>query len=391
MRKSILVVTLLFMVLFFGINGVCSAEVGVTGETIKIATICDQTGPAAHMGKFLIIGMDACVKRINDEGGIHGRKIKFLNETDNYAGAQTVAAARKLIDRDKIFCFVGNLGTPTNLALMPILLERKIPMVAPSTSAKALFVPPKRYIFGHYTTKFDNGRAGVDYIVNDLKMKDAKIAFLGADTPAAKGFLNGMKTQMKKYGMNMPVADEWHKMKSVDLSVQVHKLKSSGAEMLVINSFPTHIAYVIKKCHEIGWAPKTLIDPTSADQKLIDLSGKLSEGLVAERVYPLAETSQSWGSIEYRKALKKFYDKVPLSYPLAGYFSMKILELGLKDAGRDLTREKLVDALEAWKDKDTGFTPLTYNKTTRLGSTSTMFCIVKDGKFKKITGWRVPK
>ena len=121
MKKGILgmLVMMVFFLFFYGIG---SAEVGVTDKEIVIGSHLDLSGPIAMWGKQTKLGMEMRAREINEAGGIHGRKIRLVVEDNGYDPKKAIMATNKMINRDKVFCFVSNMGTPTALASLPIIL-----------------------------------------------------------------------------------------------------------------------------------------------------------------------------------------------------------------------------------------------------------------------------
>jgi branched-chain amino acid transport system substrate-binding protein len=371
--------------------GTVAAEEGVTETTLKFGTIIDEDGPAAFMGKMVRTGMEACVRRINDEGGVHGRKLVFLHESDGYQGPRAVAAATKLIDRDKVFCMVGNMGVLQTLAIYPILEEKKVPLIFPAAIGYTLYNPPRKYVFGYQALRSDTAKAGVDFIVNDLKMGKSKIAFIGQEDVVYQEYYDGVQEQMKGYGISL-VAAEWYKRGAVDLGTQVLNLKQAGAEVVIVGGLEVAASKIIMEAAKLGWKPVFILDPGAADKKLIELAGKEAvEGVIVQKGYPL-EDSDAKGIQNFKRDMKRYFPDVePGSFSLAGYIIMTCAELAFKDTGRNITREGMMSTIESWNNRETGFYPLTFGEGNRVGSKQVFFAQIKAGRFVQITDWRTPR
>ena len=134
MKKEATIRYGLIVVLVAGLVGCANGEgiQGVTDDTIRVGMIVDLTGPVAFLGQEISAGAKLYFDHVNAQGGVHGRKLELFVEDDGYQPARTVAAYRKLVDLDEVFCFVGNLGTPTTHAIMPMLEREKIPLFGPT-------------------------------------------------------------------------------------------------------------------------------------------------------------------------------------------------------------------------------------------------------------------
>ena len=125
------------------------AETGVTAAQITIGMTTALNGPAAFLGTSFRTGVETYLNEVNDAGGVHGRKIRLIAYDDGYEPKNAVVNATKLIKEDGVFCFLGNVGTPTALAIRDLLREEKVPLFAPFTGAESLRKPVDRYLL-HY-------------------------------------------------------------------------------------------------------------------------------------------------------------------------------------------------------------------------------------------------
>ncbi|MBS1125324.1 MAG: ABC-type branched-chain amino acid transport system, periplasmic component [Nitrospirae bacterium] len=125
------------------------AEPGVTVNQVTIGMSTALSGPSAFLGTNFRAGVEAYLGKVNESGGVHGRKIKLVAYDDRYEPTNTVIQVKRLITEDKVFCLLGNVGTPTTLAIKPVLEENRVPLFAPFTGAESLRKPVSRYLF-HY-------------------------------------------------------------------------------------------------------------------------------------------------------------------------------------------------------------------------------------------------
>ena len=131
------------------------AAPGVTDREILIGQVAALTGPAAELGLRMQAGMLACFDALNAQGGINGRRLKLIWRDDGYEPDRTAAAAKTLINTDRVFALAGTVGTPTGLALLPIITEAKVPVVGLFTGAQGLREPLNRYVFHVRASYFD--------------------------------------------------------------------------------------------------------------------------------------------------------------------------------------------------------------------------------------------
>ena len=120
---------------------------GITSRTIRLGTFLDLSGRLAPIGIRVLAGLQACLERVNVEGGIYGRRLELIALDDHFDPDQTVTLTRRLVEVDRVFALVGAVGMPTNKAVLPYLVERGVPVVAPFTGWSLLSIPPKRNYF----------------------------------------------------------------------------------------------------------------------------------------------------------------------------------------------------------------------------------------------------
>jgi len=142
-----------------------AAEVGVTDTEIVIGSHQDLSGPIAGWGVQVKMGLELRAKQINDAGGIHGRKIRLVIEDNAYDPKQAITVTNKMISKDKVFMFIGNMGSPTAGATKPLISRKKIPQMFPLTAASLFFDPYDRYSFGGFTPYYDQARILTKYFV----------------------------------------------------------------------------------------------------------------------------------------------------------------------------------------------------------------------------------
>ena len=253
------------------------------------------------------------------------------------------------------------------------------------------YYPPRKYAFGYLGMRDDMAKVAVDYMVDELKMKNGRIGYIGQEDVVYKAYYDGAVAQMKHYGMKF-AAVEWYKRGAVDLSTQMLNLKKANVDLILVGGLETQSAKITTEAVKLGWKPKFILDSGAADQKLIELAGKAAvEGVFAQKGYPLI-TSNASGIVNFKRDLKKYFpNEKPGSFNLAGYIQGTMAELALRDTGRNLTRENLVKTVEAWNNRKTGFYPMTFGPQNRVGSKNCFMSVIKDGKYIRITDWMTPK
>ncbi|MFC1823400.1 ABC transporter substrate-binding protein [Thermodesulfobacteriota bacterium] len=394
--KKLFLIFLGISVLIFGWFGSSAGEVGVTDTTIKIGSIYDTTGITAHWGLARTEAHRAYLNYINDQGGINGRKIIQVHENDEYKPSRTVLSYKKLLDVDKVFCFISGWGAPTTDAVVPIAEKNKVPYIFFSGNNPSYLWPVRRYIFPIWPLYEDYPRILVDYIAKDLKMKNAKIAYLAHVGPSGRATKRGLEYQMAKYPGMKILASDLIKYGQVDMGPPVYKMRQANPDVLLIFTVLTHTAKILKEMQKVGWKPSAvMLNPSSGDPKLMKLAGAAAEGVMLEFVFPMVE-SEMPGVKFYKDVCRKYLPNSKINPSQAGIVGFIEMQLGLeaiKRSGRNLTREGLIDTLEnSFKNVDLqSIPPVTYSPEKHWGLNQNLILKVEGGKFKQLTDWRAPE
>lgn len=363
-------------------------EQGVAEDSIKVGASLDMTGPIAFVGKSVADGMNVYFSAINDEGGIHGRKIMQVVEDNGYKPSRAAASVVKLNDRDKVFAIVGTAGTPTTLAMIPALERMKLPLVGTGSFSPKLAHPPKKYVFHLLTNYNEQMRIGLDYIVKDLGVKKPKLGMIYQDDDFGKHCLEGLKKQAKVYDIPI-IATATYKRGAIDFNPQVVRMMKAGVEYCFLATIYRETAGVLKEAAKLGWKPTFMVSAAASDPITLRLSGSAADGLLGVAVGELLE-SQRPGWKKYLERTKKYGKAKPAFYHSVGYLYAEVFCEGLRLTGRDLTREKFVKAMEKIKAFNTGVGPnITFGPNLRSGAHSAFIvkANAKKGQFEKLTEW----
>jgi branched-chain amino acid transport system substrate-binding protein len=361
------------------------AETGVTDKEIVVGAGMDLTGAVANWGVNIKAGMEAVFNRVNDAGGVHGRRIKLIAYDHVYQPPKAVANAKRLVERDKVFAMLGHLGTPTTVAIKNYLEERHVPNIFPATLASVWAISGKWHV-ADLTTFADQTWLIVDYLAKQRQM--TKIAsFYQDDEYGLDGHLAG-KARLKRYGMGY-AAEIDYKRADIDFSAQAAKLKESGAEAVILQAVYREPPRLAEQCHAIGYYPLFIGVSAIVLDKTIELGGKHVEGMIGVEVYPLPTDAGPFLD-QYRADMKKYFPNLALDTTnLYGYQKAALFVEALQRAGRDLTHESLLNAIASINDWDPGW-GLTYSyggENRRVMSRAARLVSVKDGKWTRLGDW----
>lgn len=372
--------------LVLGAGAPARAENGVTDKEVVVGAGLDLTGAVANWGVNIKAGMEAVFSRVNDAGGVHGRKIKLIAYDHVYQPPKAVANAKRLVERDKVFLMMGHLGTPTTKAVMGYLEEKKVPNVFPATLA-SLWTTSGRWHVGDLATYADQTGLIIDYLVKERKIR--KIAsFYQDDEYGLDGHLAGKARLKQQYDLTY-AAEVDYKRADIDFSSQAAKLKESGAQAVILQAVYREPPRLAEQCHAIGYYPLFIGPAPIVLDKTIQLGGKHVEGLMGVEVYPLPTDPGAFMDL-YRADMKKYFPGLALDTTnLYGYQKAALFVEAMQRAGRSLTRDSLLKAIESIKDWDPGWgMKYSYGGDARRGmSRAGRLVTVKDGKWTKASDW----
>lgn len=375
--------------LAFALSTSAQAEPGVTDTSIKVGMIADLTGPIAFIGQEGSAGMRLYINHINNQGGVHGRKIDLLLEDDGYSPPRTIAAFRKLLDRDGVFCFAGNLGSATTMATLPLIKREQVPLIGSGNFNSAMFTPPRRYVFA-----LDPGYPIQSWIILQYIHQQAtapKVAIIYQDDDMGRDMLKGFHEAAKHY--NMPVvAKASYKRGAVDFSTQVLTIKQKEPTHVFLATITRETAAILEKAQQINWSPQFFSAWPAADPKVVELAGDAARNFMALATLDISSDSPDKQTQHYLDLVQQYDpDHKPSTYHALGFMLGQILVEGLQRTGKNLTREKLVEAMETFNGWQNCLgPPITYGPNLRGGSNTAAFLLKADVKKKllvRATDW----
>ena len=350
---------------------------GVTSDTITLGQSAPLSGPAELLGKEMKAGAEAYFSFVNQNGGVHGRKIKLISLDDGYEPERAKANTQKLIDDDQVLALFGYVGTPTSNAALPLFTDGKVPFVGAFTGAESLRNPMNRYIFNVRASYYDETEQIVDALVaQGLK----KIAVFYQNDAYGKAGLAGVERAMKKRGLPI-IATATVERNTTDVSAAVKQMaKVDPAAVIMISAYKSCGAFITAMKRANAYPRFWNVSFVGSKALVNELGDENARGAEISQVVPFPWASGIPIVAEYQK---KIGDEKNYSFTsLEGYIAAKVIVEGLKKAGRNLTRESLVEAMAAMGTVDLGGFKVNYSPTNHNGSSFVELTIVtKGGKF----------
>jgi branched-chain amino acid transport system substrate-binding protein len=363
-----------------------AAERGVTDSEVVIGTYTDLSGVTAMWGVNNSNAWRMVFDDANAQGGINGRKIKYIVEDNQYQIPRSVQAANKLINRDGAFILVANGGTPMNNAVMPDQLAKGVANVFPLTSARSMYEPLNHLKFGLGSSYYDQVRAGLKYFVEKRGKK--QVCTMAQDTDFGRDITEGVKDQLKAEKITL-AGETLHKPTDTDFSAAAARMKDANCDLIVVGTIVRDSVQIISAIRKIGWKVDIMGQAASYDDVVATVPGGTTEGFYSMTpMLFVAETSDDPKvkafSAEYRKA----FGKEPNFAAQIGYTGAHLVVDALKKAGKDLTTDSFVSGMEGIKDyRDIFGSPvISFSPTKHQGSNQSFLCVVKNGKWEIVEG-----
>lgn len=355
-----------------------AAQNGVAANEILIGQFAAQSGPAAELGKRMQMGILAQFAAVNAAGGIHGRKLRLVSRDDGYESDRAAVAVRTLINDDKVFALVGSVGTPTNLAALPIINAEKIPLVGLFTGAQALREPFNRNLFHVRASYFDETERIVQHLTT-LGIK--RIGVFYQNDSYGKAGLEGVTRALARRNMK-PAGTATVERNSVEVGAALAEFMKAPPEAIVQISAYKSCAALIRAAKDKGYGGQFFNVSFVGSSALAAELGEAGSGVTISQVVPFPYTPSSAIVREYQKRMTEAGHTDFDFSSMEGFLSARILVEGLRRAGRNLTREGLVSSLETLRNFDMGGFTVNYTPESHEGSRYTdLTLITKGGRF----------
>jgi branched-chain amino acid transport system substrate-binding protein len=364
------------------------AQQGVTKDEILIGSIQDLSGPIAGFGKQARMGMLLRVDEINEQGGIHGRKIKLVIEDSAYDPKKAALAAEKLVNQDKIFMMVGHIGTAQNLAARPVQFEKNVINFFPLTGAREMYEPLNRLKYAFFAPYYDQMAFAVPKVAKEKGAKRACILY--QDDEAGQEMLKGTETGLKTIGMEL-VEKTSFKRGATDFSSQVAKLQAAGCDLVALGTIIRETIGAIGTARKLGFSPTFVASNAAYTDLIHKLGGAAMNGLYAASTVQnpyLDDASQPirfWAS-----KYKTKFNEDPTVFSVYGYSIVDAFANAATKAGKGLNTDSFIKAMDTMTIPANifGSPDLSFSATKRLGSDQSRLSQIQDSKWKVVSEYQ---
>jgi branched-chain amino acid transport system substrate-binding protein len=357
---------------------------GVSDTEIVIGTHLSMSGPLAAFGAPVAEGMRMRFDEANEKGGVFGRKIRLIVEDNQFNPARAAQVGNKLLHSDNVFAILGALGTPTNVVVMEEAFKLNVPNLFPNASGRQMFEPFHRLKFAFQSPHYDNLRNATKFLVETKRKKT--VCTLVQDNEFGKEIAFGAETQLKAMGMAV-VAQATHRSDDKDFSAQLSKLRSANCDLVVLGTVVADTIGIMATARRMDWKVDFVGSSSPVTPETITLAQGATDGLYATSQFAIpSEDAGSAFSRDWFSRYSKRYGHPPGFPAVSGYVEADLLITGLTRAGKSLSVDTLVGALEALQDYRDPFQAgpsISFSATKRLGTNQSFLVQVQQGRWVK--------
>ena len=361
------------------------AQQGVTDTEVLIGSNGDQSGIFAPFNVQAIKAAQLEFDKINEAGGIHGRKIRMIVEDHGYQMPKAVANFNKLINSDGVFAMILNLGTPMNIAGFPIMEAKKVANIAPLTSARQLLEGDITYKYSGFSPYYDQIRAGVKHLTAEKGAEEICAMYIPSDF--GKEIQEGAVDEAAELGKKW-AAETTHKPDEGDFVGALTKLREAGCDVIATALGVRQTIVTVATAKKLGWNDVTFLGSSAAFHEAIaSQPGGITDGYYA---------AAGWADYKPRMedaAVKAWYDSYKAAYgdeepgmaAILGYGAAQTLIKALEAAGTDLTAESFQKGMESLSFRDEiGDVDIKFGPEDHQGGDLVVISRVEEGVFKEV-------
>ncbi len=381
MEGSLTVVVSIFVAILTFASA--SAEDGVTNDEILVGQSCALTGPAKALGEGMRAGLQACFSKVNAGGGVNGRKIRLVSMDDGYEPDRAITNTRRLIEEKKVFLLIGEVGTPTSKAVVPIAEKAEVPFFAPFTGAEFLRNPFKRYVVNVRGSYYQEMEKLAQYLI-DKKGVD-KIACLYQNDSYGQAGLSGIEIALTKRGLKLACTATYERNTIAVKGALLRIRRAQPQAVIMVGAYKPCAEFIkLGKKHGMQDAIYCNISFVGTEALRTEL-GRDGEGCIISQVVNFPLDRRVPVVDEYTAALKKYQPGAkPGFVSLEGYLAAKLFCATVEKAGATPTRSGFIDAVNTTGAFDLGGVELHFGPEDHQGMDEVFLTVIRGGEIRPL-------
>lgn len=361
-----------------GSSGKASVR-GVTDTEIVVGSHTDLSGPVAIWGVGTINAARMLIDEVNEAGGVHGRSIRLVVEDTSYQVPRAIQAANKLINRDKIFAMLLPTGTPTTNAVMTKQIEAGVPNLFPISGARSMIDPPHPLKFTQRGIYYDEVRAAVRYFLDQGKQVPCVIY---QDTDYGQEILDGAQDQAAAMGATIAETSA-HKPTETEFTAAILRLRNAGCDLVLMGTVHRDTVLVLDAARKAGWRDVAWVGNNAAYGQVV------ADNNSGEGYYAFVHIAKFYADSDMSGAMRDWWQRYEARYgeepgiaAMEGQRGAALFVEALEIAGRDLTVEALIAALESITDyQDIFGYRVSFGPDNHKGVSESTLSQVRDGRW----------
>jgi ABC-type branched-subunit amino acid transport system substrate-binding protein len=368
-------------------------DVGLTDTSIRLGTLVPGRGPTEEMGRDIRAALEAYFEEINAQGGIYNRRIELHVSELNPDPKTAREAVERFVDDEQIFAMAGGFIAGADKEIASALEEKEVVMVGPTTLYPDEGFAQSRHIFYLLSGLKEQSRALVNFIADKLQKQEPRLAILCPETGSPAGVIEAIEEQCQRHGYRS-ISKVSYSRNRADLPAIVNRFAADEIDAVFFLGSSQEAVAVMNEAAKLKWTPCLLSLGSLIEKEILEAPLSFSGKIFAS--FPMLPLDQTVEATTEFRALAQKHNLSPrhLAVQLSAYSAAKVLVEGLKRSGRELSREKLIAALEGLYNFDTGLTPrVTYGPNRRVGALGAYVVTIDLEKKQFITasGWITPE
>lgn len=384
-RTSGLSVLVLLLALAMALPVGAQSAIGVTDTEILLGTSVPLSGPAAAWGNTAR-GIEAYIRHINEQGGIHGRTLRFVALDDGYDPSRTVQNVRQLVENHGVFGLVGTIGSANAAATREYIFDSEVIWMTPAVEQGPWIGNPRiDRLFVTYPNYYEEAKILARYAAEDLGFQRVAIIYQN-DQYGGDGH-RGVTEALGDLGLRAAEAIPYE-LSETDFSVHALRIARANADAVIIYAAPQHAVMLANELAALPVPPQILVTFTLADPLMAALAGPAWEGVIVPSYFPYPGTDDKVDGVldiiaGYNPELRQ-----AAFISLAGVTFLEPMLEGLRRAGRDLTHDSFVAAMESIQDWDGELLRgVTFEPGRRQGINKIFLSRMVGGVPERLTDW----
>ena len=364
---------------------------GVTKDEVLLGTIQDLSGPLAGYGKDVRNGMNLRISEINEQGGVHGRKLRLILEDNGYDPKRAVLAAQKLVNQDKVFLIAAALGTATANAAFPVMAQKGVMNFFPMALAREMYEPVDKLKFAFVSSYVEQMVSAVPRLYKDKKA--TKACTMYQDDEFGLEVMRGAEMGLKSINVEFTERTTY-KRGSTDFSSQMARMKGAGCDFIVLGTVIRETVGAIAEARKLGYNPTMLTSVAAYTDLIPKLGGKSMDGLYSTMTGKVpydddASPPVRFWAIKYKTA----YNDAPTVFSMYGYVIIDRLVSALQKNGPNLSTDSLAKSLEGLSVPADmfGMPAMKWSAKNHLASSESRLSHLQDGRWRVVIDYNQAK